>query len=244
MAGSPTVSIILPSYNAAAWLEEAVDSYQKQSLKEWECIIVDDASPDNAAQVAKRLAGRDSRVRALRRPVNGGVAEALNTGIRAAQGRYIQTLGADDIIEPFKLEHQAGVLDSNPDTALVYGEARYFDDGDPDRLRRHRVDDREWMPLVSGGPRSVLPELVLRNIMPYQAALFRVTAIKKVGLFDPRLRSHEDYDMCLRLAIAGFPFVYAPAQGTRVLVRVHPGALTNLRVQMWETLVAVRDKAD
>ena len=241
---SPTVSILLPSYNSAAWLEQAVLSYQRQTLTHWECLIVDDASPDNATQLAAHLAEREPRVRALRHSTNRGVSEALNTGIRAARGQYIQTLGADDIIEPSKLEHQAGVLDANPDVGLVYGDACYFDDSHPHRLRRHRTDDREWMPCVSGGREMVLPELIRRNILPYQAVLFRGSVFDTVGLFDPHLRSHEDYDMCLRIAMADIPFAYAPAPRTRVLVRVHPGALTNQQVQMWETLVAVRDKAD
>ena len=85
------VSVIIPCYNQAKFLPHAVAALQAQTLEEWECIIVDDGSTDNTAEVATNLALQDGRVH-MRQKINGGSASARDLGLKHAQGEYIQYL--------------------------------------------------------------------------------------------------------------------------------------------------------
>ena len=107
---NPKVSVIIPCYNQAAYLPKAVASLQAQTLEYWECIIVDDGSTDNTAEVVSNLALRDERVRLVQK-LNGGSASARDTGLKTAKGQYIQFLDADDTIAPEKLEQQVAQME-------------------------------------------------------------------------------------------------------------------------------------
>ena len=107
----PTVTIIIPCYNQASFLPRAIASLQAQTLEDWECIIVDDGSTDNTAEVASNMALHDPRVRLFQK-LNGGSAGARDMGLRNATGEYIQFLDADDTIAPLKLEKQAALMNA------------------------------------------------------------------------------------------------------------------------------------
>lgn len=107
----PKVSIIIPCYNQAAFLPKATASLQAQTLADWECVIVNDGSRDNTAEVANNIALTEPRVRLIQQ-ANGGSAAARDAGIRQAQGDYIQFLDADDTIAPEKLRIQTSLMDS------------------------------------------------------------------------------------------------------------------------------------
>jgi hypothetical protein len=106
----PKVSVIIPCYNQAVFLPKAVASLQAQTMPEWECIIVDDGSIDNTAEVANNIAIKDSRVRLIQQ-ANGGSAGARDAGLQAAKGLFIQFLDADDTITPEKLERQVAQME-------------------------------------------------------------------------------------------------------------------------------------
>ncbi len=107
------VSVIMPVYNAEAWLQRAIDSVLTQSHSELELIAVDDGSSDGSLRKLDAYALTDSRVRVIRQSINGGVAAARNAGIAAAHGEYIAFLDADDWWHPAKLERQlAGMRES------------------------------------------------------------------------------------------------------------------------------------
>lgn len=104
------VSVIMPVYDAEAWLGRAVDSVLTQSHRNLELVAVDDGSRDDSLAILQSFAQRDSRVRVQRQPVNGGVATARNAGLAAARGDYIAFLDADDWWHPAKLERQLASL--------------------------------------------------------------------------------------------------------------------------------------
>ena len=107
------VSVIMPVYNAAAWLRRAVDSVLAQSHEKVELVAVDDGSQDDSLAILDAYARADARVRVQRQPANGGVAAARNAGIAAARGDFIAFLDADDWWHPAKLERQlAGMRES------------------------------------------------------------------------------------------------------------------------------------
>lgn len=104
------VSIITPSYNAASYIENTIASVQAQTLRDWEMIIVDDGSTDNSADIVKKIAINDSRIKLIQKK-NGGSASARNVGLQHAEGNYIQFLDADDTIAHDKLERQVQLMD-------------------------------------------------------------------------------------------------------------------------------------
>ncbi len=103
MSDKVIVSVVIPAYNAAEFLANAVASLQAQTLAAWEAIIVDDASTDDTVAVAERLAEAESRVRVLRQERNGGPCAARNAGFAVARGEWIAVLDADDVYLPTRL---------------------------------------------------------------------------------------------------------------------------------------------
>ncbi len=104
------VSVITPMYNSAEYLSQTVSSVLKQTYSEWELILIDDCSEDASLSIAKSFAERDSRIKILQMPENGGMASAINLGCQNAQGRYIAFLDSDDLWLPNKLEAQVNLM--------------------------------------------------------------------------------------------------------------------------------------
>lgn len=107
---TPIVSVIIPCYNQAVHLRKAIGSLQAQTLERWECIVVDDGSTDNTAEVVANIALKESRVLLLQKQ-NGGSASARDLGLQHAKGDFIQFLDADDTISPEKLEKQVRIME-------------------------------------------------------------------------------------------------------------------------------------
>lgn len=103
---SPLVSVIMPAYNAEAFLELAIRSVINQTMTDWELIVIDDCSKDSSFDIATEFASADSRITALRNEQNMGVAKTRNRGIDLAKGQYIAFLDSDDIWHPEKLQCQ------------------------------------------------------------------------------------------------------------------------------------------
>ena len=104
------VSIIMPSYNASAFIAESIESVLAQSYGEWELLITDDCSTDDSHAIAQRYAAQDGRVRAFRLERNGGAAMARNYSLGQAAGRYVAFLDSDDLWKREKLEHQLAFM--------------------------------------------------------------------------------------------------------------------------------------
>ena len=123
----PLISIIMPAFKAERFIAETLASVQSQSFVDWECLVVDDASPDGTAALAQRIAAGDRRVRLLRHAANRGTAAARNTALEAASGRYIAFLDADDLWLPAKLERQLAFMQAS-DAAISYTAFRRIDE--------------------------------------------------------------------------------------------------------------------
>jgi glycosyltransferase involved in cell wall biosynthesis len=235
--GSPTVTVVIPSYNSAVWLPETLASVCAQTGVDLETIVVDDGSKDNTREVVATFPD----VRYLHQP-NAGVAAARNAGIRAARGRYIALLDADDIWETRKLQRQVEVLDRYPDVGLVFSNYRPFGLEVPYRTG---FDRSRVLPTI--GRRRVGPDAyileseglfihVLRDLFAWNSTLLiRRSAIDEAGLFYERLRLvGEDWLMCLRLSkVCEFAFL----DDCLVHRREHPGS--NSRIGQHEAQAAL-----
>ncbi len=121
----PKVSIIVPCYNQAQYLDEALQSVLDQTYQNWECLIVNDGSPDNTEEIANKWVAKDSRFIYLPKE-NGGVSSARNLGIDKATGEYLQFLDSDDYLDQQKLELSLEQIEKRADTTLVISNFRMF----------------------------------------------------------------------------------------------------------------------
>lgn len=124
---TPKVSIIVPCYNQVQYLDEALQSVLDQTHENWECLIVNDGSPDNTEEVAKNWVAKDARFIYLHKE-NGGVSSARNLGIDKAKGDYLQFLDSDDFLEKEKLELSLQQMEQNDEVNLVVSNFRMFTD--------------------------------------------------------------------------------------------------------------------
>jgi len=223
MESRPLVSVVVPAYNYGRYIGDALRSVQAQTYEEWECVVVDDGSTDETAEVVGAIAAHDRRVRYVRQE-NGRQAAARNNGIGRSRGEYFQFLDADDLIEPLKIEEHVRVLQTEPGADIVYSDIRYFDDASGGVRRGPAPGDEPWMPLVSGSGREFMLRLVRNNIMPINAPLIPRRVVERVGLFDVGLTPVEDWAYHIRCAAAGARYRLHDREGVRPLVRVTPGS--------------------
>jgi glycosyltransferase involved in cell wall biosynthesis len=214
-----------------------------QSLKDWECVVVDDGSTDDTEAVARTYVLRDARFSYVYQE-NGGLSSARNAGLRNANGEYIQLLDADDLMESAKLEEHVRFLAQRKDYALVYGSMRYFTTRDSVRTfsRGRNGTDGDWVKMWPDTNEPMLLAFVERNQFPVSAAVFRRSVLGEVGYFDESLPSHEDWEFWLRLAFSGKRFFGFDTPGTRTLIREHGRSLTNRSIIMAETRLKVRKR--
>ena len=195
----PKVSVIIPTYNRADMIGDALDSLIQQTSEDWEAIVVDDGSTDDTEAVVSRFA--DGRIRYLYQ-ANKGLPGARNTGIRNATGEYIAFLDSDDLFLPDKLKVQSQALDQSPDVGLVA--SGYVEvDAHLNRLR----EVQSW----HGHPHLGLTDWLQNNPFIVNAVLVRKTWLEKAGLFDEAMRYVEDWDVWLRLAQCGCRMMWVEA---------------------------------
>lgn len=127
LTNQPLVSVVIPCYNQAHFLGEAVESVVAQTYSNWECLIVNDGSTDDTSGVARTLIERyPGCVIRLVEKKNGGLPDARNAGIRASVGKYWLPLDADDKLDPAFMKKAVAVLESKPEVAFVYSDIRHF----------------------------------------------------------------------------------------------------------------------
>jgi glycosyltransferase involved in cell wall biosynthesis len=119
----PIITVLMPAFNAAGFIAQAVDSVLKQSFTNFELLVVDDGSVDDTATIVQSF--KDERIRLLQLP-HKGIAAALNSGLKAAAGKYIARFDADDICYPQRLQVQYGFLTANPDYIICGCAADYI----------------------------------------------------------------------------------------------------------------------
>ena len=205
---TPLVSVIVPAFNAAAFLADSVRSVLSQTMDDLECIVVDDGSTDGTAAVLSGI--HDCRLRVLRRPRNeGSVSFARNHGLAHASGRYVAFLDADDWWFPEKLQVQLAFHERRPELGLVYcGYATT----DPALARLRTVVVPSAVDRLRG---QVLLEA--SGIGFASTALIPAHVLRDVGGFATHLSVSEDIDLAERIAsrhpIAGVPRCLALYRG-------------------------------
>lgn len=133
-ADTPLVSVVVPVYNAARFLEKTVMSVLNQTYRNFELIMVDDGSPDQSLEILREFEKRDPRVRVIAYKPNQGAAHARNTGIEQAKGMYIALLDSDDVWKEDKLEKQVRLIESRG-ADIAYCSYGFIDENDSPMMR-------------------------------------------------------------------------------------------------------------
>src|SRR5918998_66000 len=216
------VSVVIPCYNQAHFLGEAIESVLAQSYPNFEIIVVDDGSTDDTSEVAKRY----PKVRLVRQE-NQGLSAARNSGLARSEGEYVVFLDADDRLLPEALEAGLGCLEARPECAFVSGYFRYIAaDGSPLPTPKQSCPDREhYLEMLLGN------YLGMHGTYMYRRAIF-----DSVGGFDTSLKFCEDSDLHLRIA-SKFP-VYCHDKMVAEY-RLHDATMTRTPALMLKASVEV-----
>ena len=181
------VSIIIPTYNSAKYIPDAINSILNQTFKDYEIIIVDDGSTDNTREILNKY---NSKIRYIYQE-NKGPSAARNIGIKNAKGKYIAFLDADDIWLPDKLQRQMKLFANESSVSFVYTSS-YIMNENGFILRKMQCYNRSR--------RKILNELYLsKSIGNTSSTIIKKECFDKVGLFDETLTVAEDWDMWLRI---------------------------------------------
>jgi glycosyltransferase involved in cell wall biosynthesis len=187
---SPRVSVVLPVYNGATYLDEAIRSVVTQDFTDFELLLIDDGSTDASPELMAAWAARDPRIRLLRNDRNRGIAYTLNVGLEAARGIYVARQDADDISMPRRFVRQVAELDARPEVALV--STNYIV---VDRLGRVRGRTR-----IANPPDVVRWRMLFSNaIGGHSQVMFRTELVRRIGGYDLDTRWSEDFDLWTRI---------------------------------------------
>jgi glycosyltransferase involved in cell wall biosynthesis len=204
----PIVSIIVPCYKQAHFLPVTLASVQSQSLKDWECLIINDGSPDDTESVAKSWVEKDERFRYFSKE-NGGLPSARNFGLVHARGRFIQFLDSDDVILPNKLELQVQQLSANQSHCLSFCDYKLGSENDI----YTPPDSAVYLPPILDEVTTVYElaaDWETRLSIPAHCFLFNKAFFDQGIMFNEALANHEDWDCWMQIFNISKNIYYCP----------------------------------
>lgn len=208
----PIFSVIIATYRRQHLLPRAINSVLKQTFTDFELIIVDDSSPDQTMEVVAGFT--DTRIKYIRREVNGGCPAAKNTGIRAARGKYITLLDDDDEYFPNFLAEMFQVWESVPQSVGVSwcGTQVVKETAKDSQV----IEEKVWHPIFKNREEAYLSFLCARRVGGNCGLTFRRTALITIGALDERLRKADDTDLLARM-VYQFDFTVI----SQVLIKIY-----------------------
>lgn len=187
---NPCVSIIIPCFNQAPYIKEALDSVRAQTFDDWECIVVDDGSCDESANIINTIANSDSRI-IYTWQENSGLSSARNLGLSMSRGKYIQFLDGDDILFPDKLYKQIEIAQRLGGAPIIISDYLFMNEAGVHY--KQRICESSFLfekPIYDIAWRWETELSIPVHAFLFHASLFRENDI----LFDTTLENHEDWD--------------------------------------------------
>lgn len=197
----PSVDVVVPCYNYARYLEGCLKSVLSQRDVSVRVLIIDDQSPDNTPEVARRLAAADDRIEYVRNEKNLGLIGSANRGIIDwARSDYVMLLSADDVLTPGALARATQLMEDRPEVGLVYGMALMLWDDGPE-LQYEDVKTPRIQ--VLDGADCIRRIFEHGNFVPTPSAILRTSVQHRIGGYDARFKYTSDVNMWLRASAAG-----------------------------------------
>ncbi len=221
-----TVTIVIPTYNHADYLQKALTSVLQQTFTDWEAIIVNNYSDDNTEEIVKSF--NEPRFHLENFHNNGIIAAARNYAIKLAKGEYIAFLDSDDEWFPKKLEECLAVIDDSSADAVCHAERWIGANG--------YTRDVLYGPEHRATYRSLLYN---GNAISTSAVVVRRSVLEKVGAFseEPEMVTAEDYDLWIKIAKSGTHFIFLPT--VLGIYRIHPGGNSQVALKNVHAILAV-----
>jgi glycosyltransferase involved in cell wall biosynthesis len=187
-ASKPIVSVIMPVKDAGEFVVESIESIRKQTLTDWEMIIVDDGSRDVTTKILKKYAKKDKRIQVIRHEIPQGIAKSLNECLKLAKGKYIARMDGDDVSYPTRLAEQIEYLEKNRSVVAVGGQVVMIDNKGMEFAEKNFPTDSKRL-------RDVIMWMVP---MQHPAMMVRGSKYRKCK-YDERFRTAEDVEMMMQL---------------------------------------------
>lgn len=198
----PSVSVVMPALDVEVTIGAAIASVLRQSLADFELIVIDDGSTDTTAAIVRGIS--DTRITVLEQD-HRGAAAARNAGVRAARAPIVVLVDSDDLLMPRYLELTSEALRANPEAGFAYTDA-YVLNADSGRIRRTTATQR-YRPAPPPRTAEELHAALIEVNFVYNAVSMPRSVFDQVGFFDESLRAAIDYEMWLRVAAHGFTAV-------------------------------------
>lgn len=191
-SNSPLVSVIMPAYNAEKYIGEAIESILNQTYKNFEFIIIDDASSDETTDIIKNFQKKDKRIILVKNRENIGVTKSLNKALRRARGKYIIRMDADDFAYPNRFAQQVALMERHPDVVVS---GCYIEVCDKDLktkyIRKYHPDDK-----------SIRRHIFRYSPFAHPATIWKARILKKEQ-YDERIVVSQDYELYFRVGTMG-----------------------------------------
>jgi len=188
---SLAISVIMPAYNAEKYIKEAIESILNQTFKDFEFIIVDDASTDNTRKIIGTYAKKDGRIKVLYNEKNLGIVHSYNKAIKIAKGKYIAILENDDIAAPTRLEKQFVFMEANPKVGVCGTNIVLINEKGKEIGRRIRPElDKECR-----------RAFFLYCPIFHTTAMIRKECFEKLGYYDDKFIYAQDLEIFMRFSI-------------------------------------------
>ncbi|MDD5354857.1 MAG: glycosyltransferase, partial [bacterium] len=182
------VSVVIPAYNRANRIINALKSVQGQTYANWEIVVVDDGSTDETVKIVTDYAGREKRIRLIRHERNRGAQAARNTGIKAAQGEWVAFLDSDDEWLPASLALRMAVA-RRDNVKVVHSNAYIQHEGKPREIY--------YSPAWSG---KIYRKLLVKDGPTFPSLLLKKETLEKIGYLDEKIKAFQEWDTSIRLA--------------------------------------------
>jgi glycosyltransferase involved in cell wall biosynthesis len=227
---SPKVSVVLPIYNGARYLAEAIESVLGQTYPHFEVVAINDGSRDRSNEIVGRYLA-SGRVKYIEQS-NQGVAGARNAGIARSSGEFIALLDQDDVWLPDKLEKQVAFMDAHPEAALVHARVSCIDGaGLP-------MNCKGWIYVGADACGLCAEQLLRGNRIAPLTVLIRRSCLEQVGVFEPAFEPADDWHLWLRMAVR-FPLGFLDS--VVGMYRVHDANESKNLLKMKSSEIAVME---
>jgi len=219
----PAISVIMPVYNAEAYLHEAIESILNQTFADFEFIIIDDCSTDESYEIIKKYAKLDRRIVVLRNYENLKLSKTLNKAIKISKGKYVARMDADDISMPDRLKKQFDYMENNSEIGISGGTMQIIDfEGKVTGKRKYHMKDKD----------------IRKNIFRYSPfshplIIIRKAVLSKAGFYNQDYNPAEDYEFYFRV---GKYAKFGNLEDFLLKYRVHKNSMTISKIQKMEAM--------
>ena len=220
---TPLISIVLPVYNGEKYIKHAIDSILNQTFKEFELIVVDDASTDSTPEILKEYIHKDKRIIVIRNEKNLYIARSLNKGIGLSRSNIIARMDADDVSFPSRLEMQYKLISDDPEVGVVGADIQIIDEND--RVLTYRS--------YKTNPGSLKRTMMRYSPFAHPVVMFRKSYASEFGLYDHRYSPSEDVDLWFKM---GSKYKFSSVPYPLLKYRVFMNSTSNRKLRRVEML--------